>query len=306
MKALGLCVGMLIMLLLAGCGDSTSTSAQRANMTVMLVPADGGTSDGTIADFKPLFDAVSRQVNIDFKISVGTSYVSVVEAMAADKIDIAFFGPVSFLLARERGAAELLAVGVQNGKSEYFSVLVTSSQSDIANIADLAGRSVALGDVNSTSSFTVPIKMLLDADLDPVRDVGGIYLLGNHASAIQAVAAARVDAAFTSADSYERFINNTASNASDFHIVSRSNAIPYPPLAVRPNVDAAIKIKLKTAIHSLRSEGNNQLRGYAGKPVDSFNAFFDEEEYVLALQRVVDVDTALKNAIIAKAMSKAS
>ena len=71
----------------------------------MVVPTDGGTSDGAMADFQPLFDAVARDTGVTFKLSVGTSYISVVEAMAAGKVDVAFFGPVSFLLAKERGAA---------------------------------------------------------------------------------------------------------------------------------------------------------------------------------------------------------
>ena len=51
----------------------------------MVVPTAGGTSDGAMADFQPLFDAVARDTGVTFKLSVGTSYISVVEAMAAGK-----------------------------------------------------------------------------------------------------------------------------------------------------------------------------------------------------------------------------
>ena len=88
-------------------------------LRVMLIPADGGTADGTIADFQPVFNAVSKSTGLHFDIRVGQTYSAVIEAMANKHVDIAFFGAVSYLACREKGGAELLAVGVKKGKSIY-------------------------------------------------------------------------------------------------------------------------------------------------------------------------------------------
>ena len=72
-------------------------------LRVMLIPADGGTAEGTIADFQPVFNAVSKSTDLHFDIRVGQSYSAVIEAMANRHVDIAFFGAVSYLACRERG-----------------------------------------------------------------------------------------------------------------------------------------------------------------------------------------------------------
>jgi phosphonate transport system substrate-binding protein len=297
---------LLIPFFLSSC-DPRNSDVE--NLTVMVVPTDGGTSDGAMADFQPLFDAVARDTGVTFKLSVGTSYISVVEAMAAGKVDVAFFGPVSFLLAKERGAAELLAVGVRDGRSEYFSLLLADPDSNIETVGDLVGSSVAFGDVNSTSSFNVPVKLLMDAGIDPPKDLGKVLILGNHSSALQAVAAGTVDAAFASADSYERFLNNTANKASDFKVIAKSKPIPYPPLAINPRLDYALKNKIRRSIHNIHKRAQDQslqLRGYAGKPLDKFDAYYDEDAYVESLSSVATVNTAVKEALIGRALGDGS
>ncbi len=78
---------------------------------------DGGTESGTIADYQPVFNAVSRSTGIKFDLKVAQSYGAVVEAMCGGRADVAFMGPVTYLQAQKRGCAKLLAVGVENGQS---------------------------------------------------------------------------------------------------------------------------------------------------------------------------------------------
>ena len=77
-------------------------------LEVMLIPADGGTEDGTKSDFLPLFNAITKTEGLHFNVRVGQSYGAVVEAMANGQVDVGFFGPVSYLQAKKRAGAELL------------------------------------------------------------------------------------------------------------------------------------------------------------------------------------------------------
>src|SRR5215475_12485236 len=92
-------------------------------LRVVLIPADGGTEDGTKADYAPTFDAVSRTTGLSFDIKVAQSYAAVVEALCNQTADVAFVGPVTYIQAHARGCAQLLAVGVENGKSIYYAGL---------------------------------------------------------------------------------------------------------------------------------------------------------------------------------------
>ncbi len=95
--------------------------SQDRPLRVMLVPADGGTESGTRSDFEPVFNAVTKNYGLHFEIRVGQSYNTVVEAMSNQLVDIAFFGAVSYQLARDRNAAQLLAVEERDRTSIYYS-----------------------------------------------------------------------------------------------------------------------------------------------------------------------------------------
>ncbi len=132
-----------------GTNDSPASTArdgtEQRPLMVMLIPADGGTEDGTKKDFLPLFDAVTRTKGVHFDVRVGQSYGAVVEAMASDQVDIGFFGAVSYLQAKKRAGAELLAVSVENDSSVYYSGIFVLGGSNVKTLADLKGKSLALG-----------------------------------------------------------------------------------------------------------------------------------------------------------------
>src|SRR5262245_22070999 len=126
---------------------------------VVLVPADGGTEDGTRADFQPLFNAVARMTGLRFELTVAQSYAAATDAVRTGAAEIGWFGAVSYLQTKSRGCAELLAVDVEHGESVYYSGFFVRRDSPVKTLRDVKGRSVAFGDVNSTSSFTFPVAM---------------------------------------------------------------------------------------------------------------------------------------------------
>jgi phosphonate transport system substrate-binding protein len=273
-------------------------------LQVVLIPADGGTEDGTRADFQPVFNAVARTTGLTFKLRVGQSYNAVVEAMCSGSADIAFFGPVSYVQARQRGCAELLAVAVENGKSIYYAGIFARADSDIATIADLKGKSVAFGDINSASAFVFPMAMILDAKLDPIRDLRSIRLTGSHANSLAALTQKQVDAASLSFESFEKAINQGAASSRDIKVVARSVAIPNPPLGMSTKLSLEMKKKLKEAFGSIAQAPGvtpDMIRGYGGKRVEGYDPTFAEAQFDLPARMMATVDDRLKGEILKKA-----
>src|SRR5215475_14397781 len=119
MRTLLLALSVLILTMPASSNEAGSS------LRVILIPADGGTEDGTKVDYQPIFEAVSRMTGLSFGIRVGQSYAAVVEAMCGGSADVAFVGPVTYIQASQRGCAELLAVAVEKGESTYYAGLFT-------------------------------------------------------------------------------------------------------------------------------------------------------------------------------------
>lgn len=276
-------------------------------MRVMLVPADGGTEDGTKADFAPLFGAVTRATGIHFDVRVGQSYSAVVEAMCARVAEIAWFGAVSFLEAAKRGCAELLAVDVLNGQSVYYSGIFVRADFAGHDLASLRGRSLALGDVMSTSSFTYPVAMMLRAGLDPSKDLARVRLTGSHANALAALRDGLVDAAGASFDSFEKAVRAGALDGTRFRVLAKSEPIPNPPLALHPALPEESKRRLRVAFDTVHlSEGINrqQIRGYGGKRVDRYDASVTLADLRPALETIALVDDRVREAMIRRAAER--
>lgn len=248
-------------------------------LRVVLIPADGGTEDGTRKDFQPIFGAISQATGLVFDLKVGQSYSAVVEAMCSGAADIAWYGPASYLQARARNCAELLALQVKNGESVYYSGIFARNEAGVNKLADLKGKKIALGDVNSTSSFNVPVAMMLQAGVQPQRDAGAIVMAGSHANVLKALAEGLVDVGGASFDSFEKAVNAGAIDASKVKIVAKSAPIPATPLAIHPKVSPDVKAKLRNAfnnIHKLPGISKEQIRGYGGLKVDGYTANVSE------------------------------
>ena len=276
-------------------------------LRVMLIPADGGTETGTKADYQPVFNAVSRMTGLNFDIKVGQTYGAVVEAMCNGLIDVAFYGPVAYVQAHQRGCAQLLAVAVEKGESVYYAGFFARADSSIKSVADLKGKRVAFGDVNSASSFTFQMAMLMDAGIDPVRDLAEIRMTGSHANSIAALSQGLVDVACASFDSYEKAVRQGAIDPKQVKVVAKSIPIPYPPLAINTKLPEATKAKLKAAfneVHKAPGVTPEMIRGYGGKKVDAYNANYPESEFNIAAQKLAMVTDDIKGEILKKSAQR--
>lgn len=306
--AAGIAVG------LAGILGSASAFAQAQHdgsaakpLRVILIPADGGTEDGTKKDFQPIFGAVGQATGLTFDIKVGQSYSSVVEAMCNGAADIAWYGPATYLQAKARGCAELLALAVRHGESVYYSGIFARTDAAIDSIAGLQGKRIALGDVNSTSSFNVPVAMMIAGGVDPARQAGAINMAGSHANVLKALAEGLVDAGGASFDSFEKAVNAKALDPSKVKVIAKSMPIPYPPLAIHPKVADTVKAKLRDAfnnIDKLPGISKDQIRGYGGGKVDGYTARVSEADMATAGRMFELVTDTVKADIMKKASAR--
>jgi len=300
-----LCVAGTVWLLLSP--PASTQPVQPPPLRVLLIPADGGTESGTLADYRPIFDAVARSTGLRFDLKVAQSYGGVVEAMCNNAADIAFVGSVTYLQAQKRGCAELLAVAVKGGRSVYYSGLFVRADSPARSIAELRGKRVAFGDVNSTSAFVFPVAMFLDAGIDPVRDLSAVRMTGTHANSLAALINGEVDAAALSFDSYDKAVRANAPGARDLRVVARSEPIPYPPLVANMRLAPALRARLRAAFEKIdRTPGitPEMIRGYGGARVDGYVGHVPAGHFAPATRKMAQVTQALKDEMLRKSAER--
>jgi len=302
--------GLLVLVIGAGLAWAIRRQggpAAAAPLHVLLIPADGGTESGTLADYQPIFNAIARSTGMTFDLKVAQSYGAVVEAMCNGGADIAFVGPVTYLQAKDRGCAELLAVAVKDKQSVYYAGIFARADSPIKTLADLRGKRVAFGDVNSTSSFVFPLTMLMDAGIDPVKDLAAVRMTGSHASSLAALLQGQVDAAALSFESYDKAVREKVPGVRDVHVIARSEPIPYPPLVMNSRLPAATRVALKTAFQNIATAPGitpEMIRGYGGAQVDGYDSAFPAARFLPAAQKMAAVSEALKGEILKKSAER--
>lgn len=291
-----------IVMLGSGAAMAANDGSSDQPLRVVLIPADGGTEDGTRQDFEPIFNAVSEATGLNFELKVGQSYGAVVEAMCNGSADIAWFGPVSYLQAHDRGCANLLAMAVSKGESIYYSGLFARKDSGVTNMEDIRNKKIALGDINSTSSFNIPVAMMLRAGIDPASDTASVNMAGSHANVLSALSQGLVDVGGASFDSYEKALNAGAIDGSEITVIAKSAPLPYPPLAIQPEVSADIKARLQEAfntVHTMPGITPEQIRGYGGKRVDRYTSDVSEETMAEVGDMLNAVNRDVKQSILA-------
>lgn len=295
---------LLISLLTIGLSfaQSTPDGSKERPLRVILIPADGGTEDGTKADFQPIFNAITKMTGIHFDIKVAQTYSAAVEAMCSRVADIAWFGAVTFIQAHKRGCATLLAISVDKGQSTYYSGLFIKADSPLKSIKDVKGKKVAFGDVNSTSSFVYPVAMLLDAGINPARDLGVIRMTGSHVNSLKALEEGLVDISAASFESYEKAVNQGAIDPKKIKVLVKSEPIPNPPVAMHPMLAKEHQNKLREAFNNVHKAGISpeMIRGYGGKKVDRYDSNISLDVILTAGKKLDLVNDKIKSEILVK------
>jgi phosphonate transport system substrate-binding protein len=300
----GMVLALLLIACAGGCSRPGAPAADEASaLTVVLIPADGSTAAGTLADYRPLFAMLSRITGLRFVLTVTQSYGAAVEGICNGVADIAFVGPATYLQARDRGCAELLAVGIRNGEPRYYAGIFVAESSPAQSLADLRGRRMAFGDINSTSSFLMPVSMLMDAGIDPVRDLAAVRLTGSHANSLNALVRGQVDAAALSLDSYDRALRAGMPGAERVRVLARSQAMPYPPFIVGSAVAPDVKQALRTGFEAL-SAHKGRIPGYGGAALEGYATGISDAPFDAMAARLARITPAMKADLLERAAQR--
>jgi phosphonate transport system substrate-binding protein len=196
----------------------------------------------TLSDNKDLLAYMKQSFGIDVSGAVGTSYTAVIEAMRSKKVDIAFYGPFSYILAHEEANAQALIQGQdKDGKlAVYNSYIIVPADSPIASLSDIRGKSFSFVDPASTSGHLVPSYTLLQK-------------AGSHPASYQAVANKKVEAGAIASDIFTSGTAAGTIDASKVKILDTSFPIPGSPIAIRgdiPQADQELFAQLFLSINS--------------------------------------------------------
>jgi len=196
---------------------------------------------------------LEKQIGKDIELTVTTDYSSMIEAMRHGRIDLAYFGPLSYVLAKSRSEIEAFAAKTKNGKPTYHAVVIANTSSGINSIADIKGHDVAYGDQASTSSHMIPKSMLETAGLkadDNYRE----HFLGAHDAVAIAVQRGTAQAGGLSQPIFNSLVDRGVIDAAKVKVLAVSDPFPQYPWAMQSDLDNKLKEKIRSAFYALKDK----------------------------------------------------
>ena len=252
----------LVLSMLIGASLMSATAAVQARELVLgLIPADN--NEEMIKTFEPMRAYLEKKLGQKVKMFTATDYAGVIEGMKKKRVDIAWFGPLSYYLAEQEAGAEAFAVGIREGSNSatYKSIIVTPCDSGIKSILDLKGKSVAFVDPASTSGGLMPSYMVKQATGKmPQEFFGKFTYAGSHDAAELAVKNKTVDAAADNDITYPKMLEKGLITKESNCIIAESSPLPGSPLVYRGDLPKELKAQIRDAI--LNADKEIKVTGY--------------------------------------------
>ena len=226
--------------------------AEPGTLKVGIIPAEDARA--VVRQSKDVMDQVGKTLGIKTEVFVGSDYNATIEALRANKVDVALMGAFGYVLATTQAPVEAFAVTVtKSGNSpDYHSIIIAKKDaSDLTSLQSLRGHTFAFVDPSSTSGSLMPKSAMVEAKIDPEKDLKKVIYSGGHDASIIAVAEGKVDAASVADRIYANACAKKAVDCSKIKVIWTSPAIPNDPLFYRKALSPDMKKKIADAFYAI-------------------------------------------------------
>jgi len=242
----------------------TNVSADVKKFNMVFVPAS---EKGDENDYIKLIKIVNKLTGFEINFIKVTDYNAAVEAMRAERAQIAWYGGKTYVKATEIADAEAFAAGVRPGEKDagYYAYFVVRADSDIKKFSDIKGKILSLNSIGSTSGDLIPQVELAKINLSTTNksDFKKVFYAGSHDACLLAVLNKQADVCGMSSRNFEARLADKTFKKNDVRIIHTSDRVPPPPLAYSKKISLQDRKKIQKAV--LEAHKHGEISGYGGK-----------------------------------------
>lgn len=226
----------------------TALAAQAADvLKVSAIPDEAPTE--LLRKFKPLGAYLEKELGMKVEFVPVADYPAVVEALATDRLDLAWLGGFTFVQVRlKTGNAIPL---VQREQDAQFTSKFISANPDVQSLADLKGKTFAFGSISSTSGSLMPRYFMLQDGIKPEEFFSRIGYSGAHDATVAWVQAGKVDAGVLNASVWDKLVTAGKVDTDKVKVFATTPAYYDYNWTVRGTLDPALTAKIKQAFLAL-------------------------------------------------------
>jgi phosphonate transport system substrate-binding protein len=229
--------------------------------------------------WSPILAQLEKDLGVKVKTATATDYRGTIEALKFRKAEVGHLGPKSYVEASTNNYANVEPIAqlqLANGSLGYRSCLIVHADSDIFSPEDLAGKTFAFNDPNSTSGYLVPSAFfMMELGVDPKKHFSRVTFSGSHEASILAVAAKKVDVASTNLPDLQQLTRENKVPRGALRVVWISRLIPNDPIVVRKDLPASFKSAIQESLTTMRArrpEAFKEIGAWVGSFVTADDA----------------------------------
>lgn len=226
----------------------TALASQAADvLRVSAIPDEAPTE--LLRKFQPLGAYLEQELGMKVEFVPVADYPAVVEALATDRLDMAWLGGFTFVqVYLKTGNAIPLVQREQD--AEFISNFITANP-EVNSLADLKGKTFAFGSISSTSGSLMPRYFMLQDGIQPESFFSRIGYSGAHDATAAWVQAGRVDAGVLNASVWDKLVANDKVDTSKVRVFATTPTYYDYNWTVRGTLDPALAEKIKLAFLAL-------------------------------------------------------
>ncbi|QBJ96447.1 phosphate/phosphite/phosphonate ABC transporter substrate-binding protein [Rhodococcus sp. ABRD24] len=264
----------------SGCGSSAAAGDDTAAgdpQTLVLAAIPAEDSESLQQQYKLVAEVIEKETGHKVEFQNATDYSAVIEGQRAGKVQIAGYGPFSYITAKDSGVGTIpVAAPVKSASAKpgYQSYAITKGGSNIKSLSDFRGKTVCFVDPASTSGYLYPSAGLKELGIDPEKDVTPVFA-GGHDASVLAVNSGQCDAGFAYDTIVDKvLVEKGQIKPGDIDVVWKSETIAASPIAISTDLSPELQAQL-TAI--FREQLNRPALVQAGVCADEDSCDLPED-----------------------------
>ncbi|WXL27965.1 putative selenate ABC transporter substrate-binding protein [Ectopseudomonas mendocina] len=216
-------------------------------LRVSAIPDEAPTE--LLRKFEPLGAYLEQQLGMNVQFVPVSDYAAVVEAIASDRLDMAWLGGFTFVQTRlKTGTAIPL---VQRAEDEQFTSKFISADPDVKTVQDLKGKTFAFGSVSSTSGSLMPRYFMLKDGIKPEEFFSRIAYSGAHDATVAWVQAGKAAGGVLNASVWEKLLAAGKVDTNKVKVIATTAPYYDYNWTVRGTLDEGLREKIKAAFLAL-------------------------------------------------------
>ena len=231
----------------AGLAFYAATSAETV-LRVSLVPDEAPFV--LRSKFIPLSKYLEKKIGMKIEFRPSSDANALIDALAANKLDMAWFSGFDFVRARSRSDNQVIPIVQRAEDTQTRSVFITA-RNDITKLEDLAGKVFSFGEKSSTSGHLMPRFFLRTAYMGPDIQMEHLIYADSNMGVVTAVAGGMADAGVLNKAIWERMLANGEVNSKLLHVFHTTPAYHDYNWTVHVDMDSNLRQRLTDAFLSM-------------------------------------------------------